>query len=409
MFTPPSVRPLAVVVIVLTLALVAVSEIPAAENSEESSKAGETKWGTFGLEFRYRFPWIDDDAFTEAGYASSLRTGLSYETPGWHGLAAYFQFVDVSNLGAADKHNDTQNGETSRPVEADPEDTQMAQLLVRYDGLADTDFVAGRQEVNLGTQRYVGAVAWRQTHQTLDAFKVANGSIPHTTWTYAYVDQANTVNLRTDDMKTHLFNAAIHIDQWGTLTPYYYSIDYQDTPRLPFSSASYGARWQGTSAIGEWSLPYIVELAQQDDLGDNPGTIDAGYYHLQAGANRNNIWFNVGLEVLEGSVADGQFNTPLATLHKFNGWADKFLVTPVAGLEDAYVTVGGSVGKVAIFGRLHDFSSDTLSIDYGQELDAQASYKAPWKQTFAMKFAYYSADDLLENTFKVWVWTSWKL
>ena len=88
MFTPPSVRPLAVGVIVLTLALVAVSEIPAAENGEEGTKPGETKWGTFGLEFRYRFPWIDDDAFTEAGYASSLRTGLSYETPGWRGSKA---------------------------------------------------------------------------------------------------------------------------------------------------------------------------------------------------------------------------------------------------------------------------------------------------------------------------------
>ena len=28
--------------------------------------------------------------------------------------------------------------------------------------------------------------------------------------------------------------------------------------------------------------------------------------------------------------------TPLATLHKFNGWADLFLTTPNAGLEDAY-------------------------------------------------------------------------
>ncbi len=395
--------------IVFALALATPIQLTAAESSGSDAKPGVTKWGTFGLELRYRFAWLEEDAFSDDGYASTLRTGLSYETPGWHDLKAYVQFVDVSNLGAADKHNNTQNGVTSRPVEADPEETDTAQLVVRYDGLPDTEFVAGRQEINLGTERYVGAVAWRQTHQALDAFKVVNGSIPRTTWTYAYVDQANTVTLRTDDMETHLFNAAIDIEDWGTLTPYYYSIDYEDVPRRSFSTASYGARWEGTSKIGAWSLPYVVELAQQDDVGDNPTTVDAGYIHLEAGAKCSKLWFNIGLEVLEGSAADGQFNTPLATLHKFNGWADKFVVTPVDGLEDVYATVGGTVGKVALLGRLHDFSSDSLSLDYGTEIDAQAMVKTPWKQTFAVTFAYYSADDLFEDTFKLWIWTGWKL
>jgi hypothetical protein len=34
------------------------------------------------------------------------------------------------------------------------------------------------------------------------------------------------------------------------------------------------------------------------------------------------------------------FTTPLATLHKFQGWADKFLTTPVNGLADLYVNAG---------------------------------------------------------------------
>ena len=31
------------------------------------------------------------------------------------------------------------------------------------------------------------------------------------------------------------------------------------------------------------------------------------------------------------------FTTPLATLHKFQGFADKFLTTPANGIRDTYI------------------------------------------------------------------------
>ena len=33
------------------------------------------------------------------------------------------------------------------------------------------------------------------------------------------------------------------------------------------------------------------------------------------------------------------FQTPLATKHAFQGWADQFLTTPADGIEDAYLGV----------------------------------------------------------------------
>ena len=41
----------------------------------------------------------------------------------------------------------------------------------------------------------------------------------------------------------------------------------------------------------------------------------------------------LGFERLEGNGTVA-LQTPLATLHAFNGWADKFLSTPANGLRD---------------------------------------------------------------------------
>ena len=42
-----------------------------------------------------------------------------------------------------------------------------------------------------------------------------------------------------------------------------------------------------------------------------------------------------GYEVFASDGSRSAFRTPLATLHRFQGWTDKFLGTPPAGVEDA--------------------------------------------------------------------------
>jgi len=381
----------------------------AASGESDDSVSKESKWGTFGLYLRYRFEFVDDAAVADSGYASTLRTVVHYTTPDWHELKAFILFKDVTNLGSAKRHNDTQNGVGDRPLIPDPPNTSVEQILLRYDGAPDTGFILGRQEINLGQQRFVGAVGWRQNHQTMNSFRVIQKSIPRTVWTYAYVGRTNNVTNRTDDMTTNLFNAEVDVKQAGKLTPYVYSIDYDSGLRTAFSTITYGARWQGKFKVGEhWTIPYHAELAQQDDTGTNPAEVDAQYYRLEARGKRESLWFGLGLEVLGGSTDKGRFTTPLATLHKWNGWADKFLVTPPDGLQDLYAGVGGKVGPVSLMGFYHRFSADSESTTYGQELDANVSYKAAWKQVFALRLAYYDADELREDTFKLWLWSSYQ-
>src|SRR3546814_15260492 len=48
---------------------------------------------------------------------------------------------------------------------------------------------------------------------------------------------------------------------------------------------------------------------------------------------------NGNYEVLGSDAGVFAFQTPLATLHKFQGWADLFLTTPSAGVRDLNFTL----------------------------------------------------------------------
>ena len=58
------------------------------------------------------------------------------------------------------------------------------------------------------------------------------------------------------------------------------------------------------------------------------------------------------------------FTTPLATLHKFQGWADKFLTTPPNGLEDLYANASVNLKGVGVLDTLgfivsyHDYDAE---------------------------------------------------
>jgi hypothetical protein len=372
-------------------------------------------WGELQIDLRYRLESVDDDdpTFTDDALASTLRTAVLYTSPEWNAFSAFVEFEDVSDVGADDLHNNgglagLGNGVTDRPAVPDPNVTEVSQAAARYTGLRDATFELGRLEVNLGTQRFVGAVGWRQNHQTLDGFRVAHRPRKTIGWAYVFANNANRVFGDNKTMTSHLANAEIQIRDAGKLTPYIYALDYDDMADAGLSTTTFGARWQGRhDCRGPWSLAYHAEAARQNDAGDNPGNVDAGYYHVALRGKRERLWLEAGFEALEGSSSDGQFTTPLATLHKFNGWADKFAGgTPTDGLEDLYVGVGGRAGPVGLTAIFHDFSAESSSVDYGQEIDLQASWVSSWKQVFGLKIAAYDADDLAFDTFKLMLWSS---
>ena len=146
---------------------------------------------------------------------------------------------------------------------------------------------------------------------------------------------------------------------------------------------------------------YAAEYADQSDYEDAPSTVDASYTFGELGIGIKKLTVKVGYELLGG---DGNyaFQTPLATGHAFNGWADKFLTTPDTGLEDLYVSAGMNVAGIKLLAVYHDFGADEGGGSYGSELDLLVSRKVKDIFTFAVKYATYDADSFATDTDKVW-------
>lgn len=371
------------------------------------------KQGTFGLKLNYRFESVADDGFEDDGLASTLRTVLRYRSAPWHTLAAFVEMENVADVGLSDHHNSAgrdgrPSGVSDRPVIADPAGTAVNQVYLDLGLVPRSSLKAGRQEILLGNQRYVGNVGWRQHHQSFDAVSLSTRGIPSTVLTYAYVAKVHRIFGDTQDMASHLLQAEVMTGTVGTLSGYGFLLDYDDAAQRGLSTATWGLRFAGGRSLaykakGLWD----VEIARQRDWGDNPDRVAADYWRAELGVDVGGWVIKIGQEVLEGDASNGRFTTPLATLHAWNGWADRFLVTPVNGLEDTWLLVSTTLGGAALSGIYHRFEANSGGADYGSELDFLALYTTPWKQKFGLKIAAYQGDEYSDDVTKAMVWTSW--
>jgi hypothetical protein len=168
---------------------------------------------------------------------------------------------------------------------------------------------------------------------------------------------------------------------------------------------TFGARLAGSVPVGDGKLAIVAEYARQSDTADNTNSYDADYIHADvAWAMSNGLSLGLGIESL-GSDNGVSFRTPLATLHKFQGWADKFLVTPADGIDDIYVTVKFTAAKWNFTGVYHDFSAESGGgSDYGTEFDVAAARKISDHYSILLKGAFFSTDSLvLNDTTKLWL------
>ncbi len=389
-------------------ALLLGSQVSRADD-EPTSLAASLSGGKAAVSLRYRFERVSDDAVAKDAEASTLRTALSYRTRPYRNWSLYAEAENVSVVGddAYDNRGagSLANQRVDRPGVADPALTELNQVYLRWDD-GKTRWTLGRQEILYGDQRYVGAVGWRQNHQSFDALSFATTAVDRWTLSYSFVDAVHRIFGDSQDLAAHLGNAKFELAREASLTLYGYLLDYDDVVAL--SSSTFGVELAGTRALaGGWDLLYEIEAAEQSDAGDNPADLDVGYRHFAVGGSRGGVSLRAGLEWLEGSPT-GAFRTPLATLHKFNGWADRFLVTPRDGLEDLYLEVKGQCAKgVAWAAVYHDFTATERGASYGEELDLLLSFKTSWNQIFALKGALYDAEDFGADTDKWMVWTAY--
>jgi hypothetical protein len=364
------------------------------------------KDGKANVAFRYRYENVDQDNFDKDANASTLRSRISFQTAAWQDLTLMLELDDIRSLGD-ESYDSTRNGNTDRPKVLDPVATDLNVAALKYMGIANTEIIIGRQKISRGNERFVGPVGWRQNEQTYDAGSVNYKFSDKLQAYYAYVRQVNRVVGPDNGMppadfngNTHLADVSYTFSPAAKLTAYGYFLDLEEPltgTSAPDSSSSQtlGLRLAGDIKLNEqWAVPYAAEWATQDDYADNPNNYSADYYLAEAGVRYQKITAKLSYEVLEGdTVANHQFQTPLATLHAFQGWADQFLSTPTGGIEDTFLTVDFPVLGANLKVRYDEYQSETGSVDYGNELGVWLTYPVGTNYSVAVKYAAFDADN----------------
>lgn len=370
------------------------------EDFESALKFGQddAKYGQIKLDFRYRYEQIDTgNPNLKVANLSNARLQLGYLTPEFKGFQAYIEYAGNQDI-VINNYNSVRNGKNQFETITDPQQNVLNQLWLSYTGLTDTEIKVGRQRLNLDNERFVGSVPWRMTEQMVDALLISNTSLPNTTIKVGYINRAQTVTAMLKAMQFPFVNIAYNFADIGKLTSYAYWMDFNEPvgsvggmTQLE-SNQTYGVRFDGTGKISDdVKAHYTAEYAYQRSYQQNPVVYSASYYHLIGGLTVFGVTAKGGFEQLDGKGYGKTFDTPLATLHIFNGWADQFLTTPTNGLRDIYGSLNTDVMGVKLTGVYHEFTDDTGKIDYGKEWDFVVTKQFLKHYSLLAKYAYYDA------------------
>ncbi len=408
--------PLAATSVASTAALA--EEVPIVPLSTQIQEAITSK-SKAKVNFRLRHENVNETGSSKKdATALTLRTRLNYDTGRVYGLAATIEADNIQSYD--DNHDSGINGQTAYAAITDPKGTFVNQAVLTYTGLENALIKVGRQKISLDNERFVGAVGFRQHEQSFDAATVSYQPNKDITLYYGYLNKANRI-FGSDNLaqgvhghNTHLANVRYQLASYGALSGYAYLMDNEKTAAM--SNDTYGLRFTGI--VPEFndkiSAKYNLEYATQQGAYDNPVDYSADYYAVDATVGTPMVTVGVGYEVMgsdksattisSGAATTKAFQTPLATLHKFNGWADLFLAggagAPNVGIEDVYITLGGKVKGFAwsINGHQYKAAEPTATVsDLGSEFGASLDKTVLGKYTLGIKYANYNVGDTLPN------------
>lgn len=382
--------------------------------SSLSFTASAADTGTFYGDFRLRFESVEQENAREDAEALTLRSRLGYKSPVASGFSGVIEIEDSRAL--VDDYSGpgftSFNNNNRYSVVADPEDhTELDQLFVKYKGAVTAKL--GRQVITLDNHRFVGHVGWRQDRQTFDALSVDFPVSEDIKFKYVYIDKRNRIFADEADLdaKDHLLNATFKAGP-GKLTAYAYLLEVDNNTDNALDT--YGIRYSGKVD----KFLFTGEFATQEATS-GMAEADADYLFLEGGYKFPGVTAKVGYEQLGSDSGSFGFSTPLATLHKFNGWADQFLGTPGQGLIDFYALATGKVAGGKWLVAYHTYTSDeelsnetvTGADDLGDEINLLYAKKFAKRYNAGIKYAAYSAGSSAfgkVDTDKLWIWVGAK-
>ena len=396
----------------IALGLFVATAVHAGDNGTAANLWQAISGGKLSLNLRYRFEHVGDD-LSPGGVplrdanASTLRTTLAYTSGEFLHLSARLEGEQVSRIFSG--HFNEGTGQTSRyATVVDPDGTELNQGYLRFTGLPHTDLRAGRQVItyrDAPLHRFIGNVLWRQNWQTFDAVSLSNTSLPDTRISYAWVRDVNRIfgdsapePLSRFRGSSHFFNVRNTAISHLAIEFHAYLLDFDNAAR--FSSQTWGLRLSGGyPAAPQVSLLYAAEYSRQSGYGNHPGRYNADYQLLEGGVAYktgkliDSLVLKADFERLSGDGSpNGAFVTILGTNHAFQGWADRFLVTPNDGIRDYYATAIVTALGARLMLVYHLLQADHMGYQYGREFDVDLSRKFGKHFTAGAKYAGYNAD-----------------
>lgn len=384
-----------------------------------ASAGAQDRSGEFTIdpmaEVRLRYESVEQPASDADALTLRLRAGATLSNGTFSLLAE-----GEGTIGLTQDYNafpfpiDDEQRRTGYSVVADPEGIELNRLQLSW-AKNGNEVIIGRQRINLDDQRWVGSVGWRQNEQTFDAVRGQFGvgkvkadltySISQRT---IFGSEAGPRSAYDGDFLFGAIGGDFGKIQAKAFT---YLLDYDEPFFLANSSQTYGLLINGSVPLsGKSTLKLKASYARQSDFGDSPLDYAADYWAFEAGTTFSIINVALGYEQL-GSDNGAAVSTPMATLHKFNGWADLFLNTPTGGLQDRYAAIGFDLSKIAKTMNAqivyHQFDSDVGSVEYGHEWDASIGVKAGDIGLLA-KYARYRAEGFATDTDKFWLQAEYK-
>lgn len=389
----------------LLLASLALSEAAFADGINQIWQDSSLKWN-----FRYRIEQVQPDGPLEDALASTLRSRLTVNTGKWtlasnQSISALIEADHVAVIGG-ETYNNTVNGSSRYATIADPDGLDLNQAALLFKAGDSSQITLGRQRLNFGDQRFIGSVGWRQNEQTFDGIRLVQSFGSAVQLDLASLHNANRVfgpDGPNADLhgRFNLAQANWTVKPEHVLQGYVYDFDFDSL--VARSSSTRGFDYKGAAQGFKWQLA----LANQQDAHQAPANYNVGYHRIELSYPISQVTIKGIVERL-GSDGKVAFQTPFATLHAFNGFADMFLTTPTNGLREQAVQLAFPVLKAKATLSWHHFNSDYADIHYGNEVDASLAYELNSQWQILGKVAFYQADKYQADTTKYWLMLSFQ-
>lgn len=369
----------------LALAALALSAPQAAIQAQEFEISGQIRPRTEG-----RTP-VDDGGWD---YFTSMRTRVGVLATLPKGVSVFAQFQDVRIWGSESSTLD---------FDAEGLDLHQGYLDLVFDKQLSGFFRAGRQEVNFGGQRLVGAVDWAQQARAFDGAKLNLRRGGHQVEFLASKIYENSDQNQTEDAEFLGAYGVLDLNSLGDLD-LYWLFDRNASEDEKTAEHTFGARWVATFAGTQLRLEGSLQRGDREGLDSDAFMFGARWGGaLGSSGFGGTLWYDYlsGDQDVDDGKA-GTFNTLYATNHKFYGFYDLFVNIPANtgrhGLQDAalktYYRPGGAWDVAADFHFFNAAEQRSLSTgSLAKEIDLTGRYRYSENLSLMAGYAYVWADD----------------